>query len=97
VGVSVAWGLVILGVGLFAIVGPDWVLPAGVVNHYGYGQVLAALAVIFVSVLAVPAGFTIAHLAAVTSLHRTAAGSGRSSAPVPTNGEPGALADRSGD
>jgi hypothetical protein len=89
---SFAWGLVILGVGLLAIFGPDWVLPAGVANHYGYGQALAALGVILVSVLAVPTGFTIAQLAAVTPPRGTAARSSRASVPPATDAKPGVQA-----
>jgi len=65
IGLGTAWGLAVLGTGLFAIVGPDWVLPSGQANHYGFGQALAFVAVLCLSILAVPVGIVIARLTAV--------------------------------
>lgn len=61
---SVAWGLAVLGAGLLAVFGPEWVLPAGQVSRYGYGSILATIGVFILSRLAVPVGFGIAQLAA---------------------------------
>jgi hypothetical protein len=65
IGLGVAWGSAVLGAGLFATFGPDWVLPAGQVSRYGYGQAFATIGVCFLSLLAAPVGFVIAQLTAV--------------------------------
>jgi hypothetical protein len=70
IGLGLAWGLAVLGTGAFATFVPDWVLPAGQVSHYGYGQSLAMLGVFFLSILAVPVGFVIAQLTATVVRRR---------------------------
>lgn len=65
IGLGIAWGLAIFGTGVFAIVGPDWVLPSGQASHYGFGQALAFVGVLCLSLLAVPVGIVIARLTAV--------------------------------
>jgi len=71
-GLGLAWGLAALGAGLLAVFGPDWLLPSGQASHYGYGQALAMLAVILLSILALPVGFVIAQLTAVVVSRRAA-------------------------
>jgi hypothetical protein len=68
---GVTWGLALLGAGLVATLAPDWALPVGQASHYGYGQVLAILGVILLSLLALPVGFAIAQVTAVRTRHRT--------------------------
>jgi hypothetical protein len=70
VGLGAAWGLAVLGTGLFATFGPDWVLPTGQASHYGYGQAFAMIGVVLLSILAVPVGFGIAQLTAVVVRRR---------------------------
>jgi hypothetical protein len=72
-GLGLAWALAILGVGLLATFGPDWVLPAGQVTYYGYGQFFAVLGLLFLGAVAVPVGFAIAQLTAVVVRSRLAA------------------------
>ncbi len=71
-GLAVLWGLAVLGAGLLAVFGPDWVLPAGQVNHYGYGQPLAVMGVFFLSAVALPVGFVISQVTALLTCHRAA-------------------------
>ena len=57
-------GITVFGVGILAINVPDAMLPAGQVNHYGYGQVFAFIGVLMVSQLLVPVGFIISQITA---------------------------------
>jgi hypothetical protein len=68
---GIVWGLALLSAGLVATCGPDWALPPGQASHYGYGQVLAILGVILLSLLALPVGFAVAQLTAVFTRNRT--------------------------
>jgi hypothetical protein len=67
---GLAWSLAILTAGLTATLLPDAVLPRGQVNHYGYGQVLAALGVFALAILAAPVGFMIAQSTATIARRR---------------------------
>ena len=61
-GRGVAWGIAVLAAGVLAIVGPDLVLPDGQVDHYGYGQALALIGVIFASAMAIVIGASVSFL-----------------------------------
>jgi hypothetical protein len=62
---SVAWGLAVLATGLLATFGPEWLLPAGQISHYGYGQAFAMIGVALLAICVIPVGFAIAQLTAV--------------------------------
>jgi hypothetical protein len=66
-GLAFQWGLAVLSAGLFAVFGPNWVLPSGQLSVYGYGPIFAVIGVVFLSLLAVPIGFGIAQVTAVTA------------------------------
>ena len=57
-------GIAVFGTGVLAINAPDAMLPAGQVNHYGYGQVFAFIGVLMGSMLLVPIGFVISQVTA---------------------------------
>ena len=46
---ALVWGIVVCGVGMFCVFGPDLGLPEGQASHYGYGQGLAFFGVLFLS------------------------------------------------
>lgn len=68
---GMAWGLVVFATGLLAVFAPDWMLPAGQVSRYGYGQILAILGVVLMTVLVLPVGFAISQVTAVRTQRRT--------------------------
>jgi len=70
IGLGIMWGLAIFAAGLFAIFGPEMGLSHSQVNHYGYRQTFAMIAVIFLSILVMPVGFMIAQLTAIIIHHR---------------------------
>ena len=57
-------GIAVFGTGILAINAPDTMLPAGQVNHYGYGQLFAFIGVLMGSMLLVPIGFVISQVTA---------------------------------
>lgn len=93
-GIGVAWGLAVLGTGLLAIVGPDWVLPSGQVSHYGYGRAFATLGVFCLSILAVPVGFAITQLTALVVYRRETAKVDPTPIVTATHAETAAVSDR---
>ena len=93
IGLGVAWGSAVLATGLLATFGPDWVLPAGTANHYGYGQLFAMFGVLLLGILAVPVGFVIAQVTAVVERGEPAR-SGETPTATAAHAAPGAAADR---
>jgi hypothetical protein len=75
IGLGLVWAGLVLVTGLFAIFGPDWVVPDGQVNHYGYGQAFALIGVVFLTVLAVPIGFAITLVTAASTRYLAASSS----------------------
>lgn len=63
-------GLVTFGAGLLAVFAPDELLPAGQINHFGYGQLLYLVGVVYLSLLMVVAGFTVTQISARRSWRR---------------------------
>lgn len=57
-------GIAVFGTGILAINAPDAMLPAGQVNHYGYGQIFAFMGVLMGSMLLVPLCFAICQITA---------------------------------
>lgn len=57
-------GLATFGVGLLAAFAPDQLLPAGQVNHYGYGRIFYVVGVVYLSLLTVVVGFTVTQITA---------------------------------
>lgn len=55
-GWAVIWAIVVVGIGLLAVLGPDSVLPEGQVGHYGYGQLFALVGVILLGIALLPLG-----------------------------------------
>lgn len=72
-GLGLLWSVAVLLAGLFAVFGPEWVLPTEQVSHYGYGQATAVLGVIFLSVVVLPVGFLLALTTILLNRKRTAA------------------------
>lgn len=66
-GFGLIWGMAILAIGWLAIYSPDWVLPAGQVSRYGYGQGFALLGVMGLSLLSVAIGGIVLLVAATRS------------------------------
>ena len=62
VGVA-GWSVACCAAGMLAIYGPDHVLPGGPVRHYGYGQAFAVLLVVLGSLIVIPIGLGIVHVA----------------------------------
>ncbi len=73
IGFGLLWGIAILAVGWLAIYSPNWVLPAGQVSRYGYGQGFAILGIMGLSLLAVVIGFAVVQI--TSARHRQAKGS----------------------
>jgi hypothetical protein len=71
--VGLLWGLVVLGTGLLATFGSDWVLPSGQASHDGYGRPFAVVGEALLAALLVPVGFAIAQLTAVIVRRQRAA------------------------
>lgn len=63
-GFGLIWGMAILAVGWLAIYSPEWMLPVGQVSRYGYGQGLAILGAMGLSLLSVIVGFIVVLIAA---------------------------------
>ena len=61
-GLAGCWSLAILVTGLIAIFAPEYSLPTDQVSHYGYGRPLAILGLFFLTVGALPVGFSIVYL-----------------------------------
>jgi len=77
-GLGALYGLAVLGTGVFAVFGPDWVLPAGQASDRAYRDPFfmlekILLMVFLVSVLVVPFGFVIAQSTAIIVRYRAAA------------------------
>lgn len=63
-GFGLVWGMTLLGIGWLAIYSPNWMLPAGQISRYGYGQGFALLGVMGLSLLSVVLGFIVVWVAA---------------------------------
>jgi len=66
-GFGLVWGMAILAMGWLVIYSPDWMLPAGQVSRYGYGQGFAILGMMGLSLFSVVMGFIVVWVAAKRS------------------------------
>lgn len=62
-GFGLIWGMALLAMGWLAIYSPDWMLPAGQVSRYGYGQGFALIGVMGLSLLSVVLGMIVVLVA----------------------------------
>lgn len=62
-GSGAGWGGAIFGTGMLLMFVPDKMLPSGQADHYGYGFGFAIVAIILLSILAIPIGALIARIA----------------------------------